>query len=234
MSSNLLDLSNKLKHMKYTKQTKQKLKWLLIGLFIAFSLLHMVAVSIDRSAEAAWLKTLAMNFDLDREKVVPALYMSLLLAGCGLLAIFAATKEKLKRHRGVWGLLGVGFIYLAADEFFILHEQLAEPLRNLLMIGDGSLLYHAWVIPAILFVVLAMGVSVFALREHLLTGAQTGIISLVLLLTIIDVVLEALGTKLYFSQAYYRYGAIAAEELFEIGMASYILYRLYGVNVEME
>jgi hypothetical protein len=50
-----------------------------------------------------------------------------------------------------WAALSLIFGLLAIDEFASLHEQLTEPLRRLLDIEGGPLLW-AWVVPAIVAV----------------------------------------------------------------------------------
>jgi hypothetical protein len=64
------------------------------------------------------------------------------------IALIQASKRKpYFRH---WQLLAVIFLYLSLDEAVAIHEKWSNPVKSLL--STDGLFYHAWVIPAILFV----------------------------------------------------------------------------------
>lgn len=207
-----------------------KAKRLLIGAFLSLALLHIASVLIDRGSANGWLGTAAPWFDLDREYVVPSVYTGLLLALCSVSSVILAVRQKPHNRKIVWGLLAAIFAYLSLDEVFIIHEQLAEPLRDLLSIGPGSLLYHAWVVPALAITGLGIVATATAVKHHLVSATQAIVISLLMMLVILNIAIESLGTKVYSSPLGYRLGAVMLEELFEIGMISYILYRLVNFS----
>ena len=105
-------------------------------------------------------------FDLDREFTIPAWFSSLQLAMVGLSAFVAFEAERAEgRLRPplcwLWVPLGVGFLYLSADEVLALHERILTrelrafmPAESLL---QGVLPWQIIFAPAILaaFVVVA-------------------------------------------------------------------------------
>ena len=90
-------------------------------------------------------------FDLDREHNIPTYFSTIMLLICSLLFIvIGESKNDFEgRYRWHWTILGIIFFGLAIDEMLSFHEKTIEPLRNLL--NTSGLLYHAWVIPAGLF-----------------------------------------------------------------------------------
>ena len=77
-------------------------------------------------------------FDLDREYTIPAWFSSLQLAMIGLAAFVAFEAERRDvaipaSSRWLWLPLGMGFLYLSADEVLALHERvLTDELRAFL------------------------------------------------------------------------------------------------------
>ncbi|WP_417309620.1 hypothetical protein [Devosia sp.] len=63
-------------------------------------------------------------FSLDSERNLPAWFTALLLLGIGVLMLRVARSELRQKLRTAWGwvALGIGFVYLALDERFMLHE----------------------------------------------------------------------------------------------------------------
>ena len=97
-------------------------------------------------------------FYVDEERNIPTGFSSLLLLFASLLL---AVLTGLERKRPdffmfYWGLLAVGFLFMAGDEALSFHERLLEPMRGLL--GDSSLgiFYFAWVIPYIVLTLILM------------------------------------------------------------------------------
>ena len=64
-----------------------------------------------------------------------------------------------------WTILSFGFLYMAYDEAFLVHELLIVPVRTLLGNSNLGVFYYAWVIPGIALVfVLALFFLRFLLR----------------------------------------------------------------------
>jgi hypothetical protein len=108
---------------------------------------------------------LIAKFDLDDENNVPTYFSSaiLLLSAflLGMIAVFKKWQNDLyARH---WKILALIFLFLSLDETASFHEKLTQPVRKLF--DAKGLLYYAWVIPAILLlVVLAVSYLRFYLR----------------------------------------------------------------------
>jgi hypothetical protein len=92
---------------------------------------------------------------IDREQNVPTLYSSMALLVAASLSGLIAFAHARGRGRDVrsWAVLAVVFLLMAVDESAGLHEESAEPLRELLGIERGPL-FFAWVIPGAAVVVL--------------------------------------------------------------------------------
>lgn len=98
---------------------------------------------------------------LDRENNVPTLFSTALLATSSVLYfIIAAIKRSSDDYYALhWKVLGFGFLAMAIDESFSVHEKLSRPLREMVAPhGGAGILYFAWVIPGIL-VVSVVGVT---------------------------------------------------------------------------
>ncbi len=100
--------------------------------------------------------TLVHLFELNEELNVPSFFSTLLLLGAGLIL---ACVTQLKRAGGdpmvsKWATLSVGFVVMAYDEAFSVHERLVTPMRSLLGGHEPGVLYYAWVVPGIVLVVL--------------------------------------------------------------------------------
>lgn len=187
-------------------------------IFVAF------AIFVPHFASTA----LTPLFDLDSERNIPTFYTGILLLGISIAALRLRQRTKGSLRRTFWTVIAVFFIYWAFDEVFILHERLAQPIRDLLHIGAGSFFYHAWVLVAMVLIGL-VGIFVIInshLKSHPLTKKQLKFLTILLLYMSGIVVLEIVGTKLYGNPQLYRFGIVPLEELFEIGMASYVLIKL--------
>ncbi|RYY66405.1 MAG: multidrug transporter [Chitinophagaceae bacterium] len=76
--------------------------------------------------------------------------MFLLLADAVLLFVIAARaiRERLVESLG-WLTLSIGFVFMAMDEAWTIHEDLIGPIRQRLGAGHLGLLYNAWILPGI-------------------------------------------------------------------------------------
>lgn len=118
--------------------------------------------------------------DVDAEASVPAWFSSLLLFGAALAlaGIAALSRRRADGRAGRWTGLAVIFVLLSLDEAIALHERAIEPVRD--VIGAGGALYFAWVVPAMLLLVVFAAVYLpfwFRLPEPTRTGfALAGVV----------------------------------------------------------
>lgn len=102
-----------------------------------------------------YLKGFVPLFNLDAEGNIPTYFSVLLMLFAALLlAVIAVFYRKQKiPHVSKWAILSFGFLSMAFDEAFQVHERLISPFRTLL--GDNNLgvFYFAWVIPGIALVI---------------------------------------------------------------------------------
>ena len=95
-------------------------------------------------------------FDVDAEKNIPTFFSVLLMISISgtLLVITRLKIIKHSPHRFEWALLAIGFLYLAFDEAFAIHERLDRPGRRLLNDTEIGVFFFSWVIFGILIVCL--------------------------------------------------------------------------------
>jgi hypothetical protein len=106
-------------------------------------------------------------FDVDAEKNIPTVFSTLLLLFAALLLAVITVLERKQTCSPVsqWALLSFGFLFMAADEAWSLHERLNNPVSKLLGDGNFGIFYYAWVLPGIaLVLVLALCFLRFLLR----------------------------------------------------------------------
>jgi hypothetical protein len=114
----------------------------------------------------ARLKGLVPAFDFDNEFNVPAFYsaMAILLCAWLLWLIGNSASEKNNQQSPYWKLLSVLFVFLALNEFFVIHEYLILITQELIDVSSQSnFLYFAWFIPycAIMAVIALFLISFF-------------------------------------------------------------------------
>ena len=107
-------------------------------------------------------------FYVDAERNIPTFFsVLLLLFAAQLLTVITVLKNKHRDpDRSRWAILSFGFLFMAADEGFSLHEKLIVPVRGLLGDGTFGIFYYAWVIPGIA-VVLVLALSFLKFLLHL-------------------------------------------------------------------
>lgn len=195
---------------------------------VVLAILHLISVAIELYAPDHSLVTYAKLFDLDREYNVPTFFSGILLIAIGLTAWNLRLGAKHLSHKIFWIGFALFFAYWAIDEVLVLHERLAEPIREMLQIGYDSLFYHAWVLVALGLISL-LGIFIliyYRFKMPPLTKKQGNLLIVIFIFMSGIVGLEILGTKIYGSPELYRFGIVAIEELFEIGMGSYLLIKL--------
>lgn len=212
----------------FTKANAPRIARLLLINFVFIALLHFVFVAIHLYAPNSPLAGYTWFFDLDAERNLPTLYTGALLLTIGFIAWSLRLKATRLSRKAFWAGFGLFFTYWALDEVLVLHERLAEPIRNTLQIGYNSVFYHAWVIAALgLIALLGIFILIYDhFRVPSITRKQAGLLTVLLLFMIGIVLLEIAGTKAYSNPQLYRFVMVPLEELFEIGMASYLLVKL--------
>lgn len=132
------------------------------SIVIACSLEAMALVLISISVAGQFLKYISHYnidkylrlFDLSLELNIPTFFsVSLLLFISLLLTVIAILQSRLKNSDHTkWIVLSLGFLYMAYDEGFQVHEDLVAVIRPLLWEGNLGIFYYAWVIPAMILV----------------------------------------------------------------------------------
>lgn len=112
------------------------------------------------------LKGLIPLFNLSAEQNIPAYFSVLLILIAALVLTIIATLERQRAmpHAAKWVVLAVGFLCMAFDEAYSIHEKLMMPLREWMGVTDPvgtvkgesvlGIFYFAWVIPGIAIVLL--------------------------------------------------------------------------------
>ena len=128
---------------------------------IAFLIqLTLALIAIFIPTDSTIVNSFYRQVRLDREQSLATFFSFGLLLLCSLLLSVIATQQRAARSRWYWHWVGLAclFLLLSYDEAASLHERLIGPLRELL--GVGGVLYFAWVIPGLAFVLL-IGVIYF-------------------------------------------------------------------------
>ena len=119
-----------------------------------------------------YLKGLVPLFYVDTEGNIPTYFsMLLILSAALLLAVITFLNGKQRTpYVSKWAILSFGFLFMAYDEAFQVHERLVSPVRTLLGDGNLGIFYFAWVIPGIALVLV---LALFFLRFLLHLPATT-------------------------------------------------------------
>ena len=101
----------------------------------------------------------AKLFDLDLELNIPAFFSMIILltASLVLFAITFLKKRQSDKYSFQWAILSAGFFFMAFDEIASVHERLIEPMRILMGKENLGVFYFAWVVPAIVLIMLIGG-----------------------------------------------------------------------------
>lgn len=158
----VIALVNKYKHRNMLddrqvfKINAHKVVVVLSAIFILFVLANFAGTLIDTVAYDPKIFRYTKKLYLDRETSIPTYYSSLLLLMCAVLFGFIARLKQRPNspYKYHWILLSVIFLLMSVDETAGLHEQLNKPMR--LMFNPGGILFFAWVIVAIPFLLLFM------------------------------------------------------------------------------
>ena len=92
--------------------------------------------------------------NLDMELTLPTIYSVMLLFLTALILAFISRQKFIEKetYRWHWLFLSAGFLVMTFDEGSSIHELVTMPLRSLLGDGLPGFLLFAWIIPALLIV----------------------------------------------------------------------------------
>ncbi len=193
---------------------------------VSLAILHIIAVIAAVHFPTSYIAEISPKIDLDNELNIPTAYSGILLGCCGLMCLLLVQVNSRFSERLRWIVISLFFFLLAFDELLSVHEAIAEPIRKSLSILDGSVFYHAWVIPALAVITTFALATYFIKSRSQMSLLQKRIMLYIVILGIGNVALEAIGTQVYFSTLVYKLGPVMLEEMFEISMISSILYQL--------
>jgi hypothetical protein len=119
------------------------------------------------------LKGLVPLFHVDDERNIPTYFSVLLMLFAALLLAVIAVLNGKQRipYVSKWAILSFGFLFMAFDEAFQVHETLISPVRTLLDDSNLGVFYFAWVIPGIALV-LVLGLFFLGFLLHLPATAR--------------------------------------------------------------
>lgn len=118
------------------------------------------------------INEVALLFYIDGEGNIPTFFsVFLLFISTLLLAVITLHKKKYRApYVSKWVVLSFGFMFMAYDEAFQVHEKLIIPMRTILGGHDLGIFYFAWVVPGIAFVIV---LGLFFLKFLLHLPAKT-------------------------------------------------------------
>jgi hypothetical protein len=95
-------------------------------------------------------------FYLDAEQNIPTFFSSCLLLFAAVLLAIVTLLERKQATAQVkyWAILSFGLLFMATDEVVSLHEKLIMPFRKLLGNSNLGIFYFAWVVPAIVLIII--------------------------------------------------------------------------------
>ncbi|HKX67374.1 MAG TPA: hypothetical protein VJN29_09140 [Intrasporangium sp.] len=124
--------------------------------------------------------------NMNRESTLATWFGAALLTTAAVLSILSAALTPDAKARRGWIVLALGVTYLAVDEVVLIHERLPMLFRL-----DGEFATHAWLIPAIPIVLIALVVMAHLLR-HLPTYMRPVLLTGLAVFTAGAIVIEGL------------------------------------------
>ncbi len=185
---------------------------LLIGLSMILVVLHFVSrliIEFTHPFPGSLPDLVQQKLNLDGELNLSSWFGQLLhFVAAGLLLLIGFAKSKAKRpYARHWLVLGLIFLFISFDEASQIHELMAAPVRVLLNIESGPLLF-AWVIPALL-ALLVLGLFFIRFWRHL--PSRTRYLFLAALVVFVS---GAAGMEIVAADYYSQAGPIAASQFF--------------------
>ncbi len=123
--------------------------WLVTATVLALGYMREIAAVIEGVPSH---KFGFQDFNLDQEGGIPAWYSSTLMLLCAVLMLLLRfdTSQTGRRDATGWTGLGCIFVLLSLDESASLHEQLTNPLQE--MLSATGIFYFAWVVAGLVVV----------------------------------------------------------------------------------
>lgn len=130
--------------------TRSNVAWALAAVAAVLILMHLgwlfLKFGLGFDWLRGWMPLYISYFSLDEEHNIPTLFSTfLLLLNAGLFGTVWYVAPQKVRFRHAWLFCAGLFVFLALDEFLVIHEGLIKPVRQLL--GTSGPLRFAWVIP---------------------------------------------------------------------------------------
>ncbi len=128
-----------------------------LGMMAVLLVLSSIAIQLTDQAtgySSVVIHKMVKLLNVDLELNIPTFFSTLILLFASLLlAAIAFLKDKQKASYVLhWGVLSTGFLFMAFDEAFSVHERLIEPMRAILGEENLGILYFAWVVPAFVLI----------------------------------------------------------------------------------
>lgn len=155
-----------------------KVIWILSGTSVLLVVASVGMQIIKYVYREPSLDRLIRLFYLDEEDNIPTAFSAFILLFAGIILTIIAylsDRQNLK-YKSKWAILSLGFIYLAYDEAFQLHESFGRPFKPLFEDGNYGVFFYPWVIPGIA-IVLFLGL--FFLRYLLALPSKTRFIFII-------------------------------------------------------
>lgn len=208
--------------------SKRRVMLVLALCVVVLHLLNVPAVLFRHVSSLPGTDYYVTLFSVSSEGKIPTFYSGLtLLFAAGLFGVqWTHERHQHSRLRWYWAALAVIFVLLAMDELLSVHEMATNVLRSRLGIEEGWL-YHAWVIPAGVVLVVVAVVFVPFLRH--LPARTRGLLLVAGAIYLSGaVVLEMAGGAHASANGYdLAYGALATiEEVLEMTGILVLLYVL--------
>jgi len=127
----------------------------LIGTFLVLLGLHLYQLHVFLDDGPHY-----RSIDFNKEHNWPTAFATLNLGFAAYLLIYIGQARFTVTRRAQWYALGGIFVFLACDEYLVIHDGLTGRLHALRQYSD--FLHHAWVVPyAVLLIVFAIGFTKF-------------------------------------------------------------------------
>lgn len=150
-----------------------------VARFLAVIAITLLALSVAGQISTYFLghptvKGFVQLFNVDAEKNIPTFFSILLMIAISQILIIITRFKIITHgmHRLEWALLSVGFLYLAFDEAFAIHEILNRPGRRLLDDTEFGIFFFSWVIFGI-FIVCLLAIIFSRFLVHLPPPARS-------------------------------------------------------------
>ena len=203
---------------------QQLFRWLILCI-VTLVFLHVLAVGAALAFPSPGREAMRAFFDLNAEGNLPAKYSTLQLAFSALLLLLLHREARLSSRPGggFWLALAGIFLFLAADEYYMIHERLSGPVISRL--GAANVPSFAWVIPYAALVA-AFAASFFRFWWQLPRAIRRQMAVAALIYVGGSMGMEEIGSRIYESlgktSPWYLLEVVVEESMEMIGIALFI------------